>query len=420
MLPGSTGESDPSPSVRYVRTSGTDSLRAIAHDLWKDGRGWILLGVAGGWFLSLGVRLVFPALLPYVREAFSLDLTAAGLLLTVLWLAYALGQFPGGIIGDRLGEGNALVLSTVVSGSMIAALAVSNSALALFATTALFGFSTALFGPARFTILSSVYDRRDGTAIGLTLAAGEAGNTILPVVAGVLAAAVSWRLGFGVTVPLFFCMALVIWRVVPGRTTGATSAVDTLSIETLRYVVRGIAERTILIVTGVHVFLFFVYQGFTGFYPTYLVEVKGLAPSVAAGLFGAFFAVGVLVQPIAGAGGDRFGTRPTLLVVIAVSTVALATLPFVDGFVGIVLVTAVASALLGVTPLTQTFLVNALPDDMKGSGLGLLRTGQIALGATGPLVVGAVADAGYFDRAFLGLAAVSAAGIALCLLVPAD
>jgi MFS family permease len=234
MLPGSTGESDPSPSVRYVRTSGTDSLRAIAHDLWKDGRGWILLGVAGGWFLSLGVRLVFPALLPYVREAFSLDLTAAGLLLTVLWVAYALGQFPGGIIGDRLGEGNALVLSTVVSGSMIAALAVSNSALALFATTALFGFSTALFGPARFTILSSVYDRRDGTAIGLTLAAGEAGNTILPVVAGVLAAAVSWRLGFGVTVPLFFCMALVIWRVVPGRTTGATSAVDTLSIETLR------------------------------------------------------------------------------------------------------------------------------------------------------------------------------------------
>lgn len=420
MLPGSTGGSDPSASFRHVRTPGTGSLRAIAYDLWRDGRGWILLGVAGGWFLSLGVRLVFPALLPYLREAFSLDLTVAGLLLTVLWVAYALGQFPGGIIGDRLGEGNALVLSTVVSGSMIAALAVSNSALALFATTALFGFSTALFGPARFTILSSVYDRRDGTAIGLTLAAGEAGNTILPVVAGVLAAAASWRLGFGATVPLFFVMAVVIWRVVPGRTTGATSAVDTLSIETLRYVARGIAERTILIVTGVHVFLFFVYQGFTGFYPTYLVEVKGLAPSVAAGLFGAFFAVGVLVQPIAGAGGDRFGTRPTLLVVIAVATAALATLPFVDGFVGIVLVTAVASALLGVTPLTQTFLVNALPADMKGSGLGLLRTGQIALGATGPLVVGAVADAGYFDGAFLGLAAVSAAGIALCLLVPAD
>jgi MFS family permease len=418
MLPESTGESDPSSSDRDVRTPGTGSLRAIAADLWRDGRGWILLGVAGGWFLSLGLRLVFPALLPYLREAFALGLTTAGLLITVLWVAYALGQFPGGVIGDRLGEGNALVVSTLVSGSAIAVVAVSNTAFVLFAATALFGFSTALFGPARFTILSSVYDRRDGTAVGLTLSAGEAGNAILPVVAGVLAAAVSWRLGFGVTVPLFFLMALVIWRVVPGRTTGAASAVDTLSFSTFRYVARGIAERTILIVTGVHVFLFFVYQGFTGFYPTYLVEAKGFSPTLAAGLFGAFFAAGVLVQPVAGAGGDRFGTRPTLLAVIVVSTFALALLPFLGGLAPIVVVTVVASALVGVTPLTQTFLVNALPADMKGSGLGLLRTGQIALGATGPLVVGAVADAGFFDGAFLGLAVVSAAGIALCLFVP--
>lgn len=402
-----------------MQRTGITALRTLVRDLWSDGRGWILLGVAGGWFLSLGVRLVFPALLPYLREAFSLGLTTAGLLITVLWVAYALGQFPGGIIGDRLGEGNALVVSTLVSGTMIAVVAVSNTAFVLFLATALFGFSTALFGPARFTILSGIYDDHDGTAIGLTLAVGEAGNAILPVVAGLLAATVSWRLGFGVTVPLFFLMALVLYRVVPGKMTEG-SAVDSLSMETLRYVARGIAERSILIVTGVHVFLFFVYQGFTGFYPTYLVEVKDLSPGLAAGLFGLFFASGVVVQPIAGAGGDRFGTRPTLYVVIAVTTLALAALPFVDGFSGIVLVTIVASALLGVTPLTQTFLVNALPEDMKGSGLGLLRTGHIALGATGPLVVGAVADFGFFNGAFLGLAVVAGAGIVLTALVPDD
>lgn len=402
--------------MQSVRTEG---LRTLAADLWSDGRGWILLGVAGGWFLSLGLRLVFPALLPYLRDAFSLGLTAAGLLITVLWVAYALGQFPGGIIGDRLGEGNALVVSTLVSGTMIAVVAVSNSAFVLFLATALFGFSTALFGPARFTILSAIYEERDGTAIGLTLSAGEAGNAILPVIAGLLAATISWRLGFGVTVPLFFLMAIVLFRVVPGKLTDE-SAVDSLSLSTFRYVARGITERSILIVTGVHVFLFFVYQGFTGFYPTYLVEMKGLSPSLAAGLFGLFFATGVLVQPIAGAGGDRFGTRPTLYVVCGISTLALVTLPFVEGVTSIVLVTVVASSLLGVTPLTQTFLVNALPEDMKGSGLGLIRTGHIALGATGPLVVGAVADVGFFNEAFLGLAVIAAAGIALTALVPDD
>lgn len=402
-----------------MKTDRAHEVRAVAHELWRGGRGWILVGVAGGWFLSLGVRLIFPPLLPYIQETFSLGLTTAGLLLTVLWVAYALGQFPGGIAGDRLGEGNALVVSTLVSGVTIAVIAVSNAAWMLFAATALFGFSTALFGPSRFTILSAIYEERDATAVGLTLSAGEAGNAILPVVAGSLAAAVSWRLGFGATVPLFFLMAFVLFRVVPGSVTEG-NAVDSLSRSTIGYVVRGIAERTIVLVTGIHLFLFFVYQGFTGFFPTYLVDVKGFSPTLAAGLFGLFFVAGMVVQPIAGASGDRFGTRPALLAVGLVSTIALLALPFLEGFWGIVLVTIVASVLLGVTPLTQTYLVNALPDDMKGTGLGLLRTVQIALGATGPLVVGAIADLGHFDGAFLLVAAVAGVGTVLALLVPVD
>lgn len=397
--------------LRLVFRGG--DLRAMVSDLASDGRGWVLVAVAGGWFLSVGVRLVFPALLPYLRETFSMSLTVAGLLVTSLWVAYAMGQFPGGIIGDRLGEGNALVVSTVVSGTTVALVAAATSAPLLFAATIAFGFSTALFGPARFTILSSIYDDREGVAVGLTLAAGELGNAALPVAAGLLAAAVSWRLGFGVTVPLFFAMAVVLFRAVPGRLSEG-SAVDSFSVATLRYVARGIAKRHILLVTGIHVFLFFVYQGFTGFYPTYLVETKEFSPSLAAAFFGLFFVAGVVVQPLAGFGSDALGSRRALAVVIGVSTASLAALPFVHGLAGIAAVTVVSSALLGATPLTQTYLVNAVPADMRGSGLGLLRTGHIALGATGPVFVGAVAERGHFDAAFLGLAGVAAIGILLC------
>ena len=378
----------------------------------------MLVAVAGGWFLSLGVRLIFPALLPYLRDAFGLGLSAAGLLVSALWVAYAVGQFPGGVLGDRLGEGNALVASTAVSAVAIALVAAANSVWTLFAGTVAFGLVTAVYGPARFTIISSIYDERDGTAIGLTLSAGEVGNVILPVTAGTLAAAVSWRLGFGFVVPLFVAWTVVLWAVAPGRPGSGEAAADSLSRETLRRFVEGVAERSILLVTGIHLLLFFSFQGFTGFYPTYLVEMKGLAPRTAAGLFGLFFAVGVVVQPLAGAGGDRFGARRALFVVIAITAVALAALPFAEGTVTLALVTVVASVMVGATPLTQTFLVHALPDDMKGSGLGLLRTGYIALGATGPFVVGVLADAGYFDAAFWLLAALAAVAFALCWTIP--
>ncbi len=400
-----------------VPQSTFNEFRSVGSELWSGGRGWILVGVAGGWFLSLGVRLVYPALLPYIREAFSLGLTTAGFLLTVLWIAYALGQLPGGIIGDRLGEGNAIILSTIVSGLAIATVALSTHTWVLFLATTFFGFSTATFGPARFTILSAIYDKRDGTAVGLSLSAGEAGNATLPVIATVLATTVSWRLGFGVTVPLFFLMALVLYKVVPAQlTTG--SAVDSLSIDTFRYVVRGVSERTVLIVSGIHLALFFVTQGFTGFYPTYLIEAKELSPTLAAGLFGLFFVTGIFVQPLAGAGGDRYGHRRMLIAVALVATLSLVALPFVDSFAGLVGLTIVASTLLGATPLTQTYIVNHLPADMRGTGLGLLRTSYIALGATGPLVVGIIADVGYFDEAFLGLAAVAGAGILLARYMP--
>ncbi|SEW30710.1 MFS transporter [Natrinema salifodinae] len=400
-----------------MKTERISRFRTAAHELWSDGRGWILVGVASGWFLSLGVRLVFPALLPYIRASFSLNLTGAGLLVTVLWTAYALGQFPGGIVGDWVGEGNALLASTVCSGLAIAVVAASWTPALLFAATAVFGFSTALFGPARFTILSAIYDDRDGTAVGLTLSAGEAGNAVLPAGAGVLAAGLSWRAGFGITVPMFLLVAVLISRVLPGQVSSRTDSYS-LSLSTLRYAVGSIADRLILLISSIHFLLFFVYQGFTGFYPTYLVEVKDLSPSVAAMLFGWFFVVGIAVQPLAGAGGDRFGVRPMLFVVAGVSAGSLFALPLVDGPVALALVTTVASTLLGSTPLTQTYLVNQLPADAKGTGLGLLRTVYIGLGATGPFVVGTAADQGYFNEAFFGLAVIAGIGIAASLFLP--
>jgi len=70
-------------------------------ELWSGGRGKVLTAVAGGWFLSVGVRMIYPVMLPSLRSAYGLNLTTAGLLLTVLFLAYAFGQFPGGVLADR-------------------------------------------------------------------------------------------------------------------------------------------------------------------------------------------------------------------------------------------------------------------------------------------------------------------------------
>lgn len=402
----------------------TESARNVVGDLWQGGRGWILIGVAGGWLLSMGVRIVFPAMLPYFRSAFDLTLTTSGLLISVMWYAYALGQFPGGVLGDRLGGRTILVASTLISTVTILLVALAWNSYVLFVSTAFFGFGTALYGTTRFTILTDVYSKRDGTAVALTLAAGDIGNAGLPLVAVGLASWYSWRVGMGFAVPLFLIMSLFLWYFVPGGSlrydgSGQVSRdTETESSASLRYILTNILVGPILIATAVQFLGFFAWQGFTSFFVTYLVQAKGFATGTASTLFGFFFLLGLFVRPVAGTSHDTLGPRRTLLIILSLITAGLASLSFVQGFIPLVIITAVLSSLLGFTPTTQTFIANALPSDMKGSGLGLLRTSHMLFGATSALFVGYIADLGYFDEAFLVLAGASGMALLLSLFLP--
>lgn len=393
-------------------------LRRKLRTVWKDGRGQILVAISGGWFLSMGVRLAYPVLLPSLREAYSLSLTAAGFLLGVLWLAYAIGQLPGGILADRIGEGRVLVASTVISAGVIVFVATASSAPVLFASTALFGFGTALYGVSRFTALSEIYPDNDGAAIGVTMAAGEAGNVTVPALAGLIAATVTWQLSFGVTVPMFILVACGLWLFVPDRTSGETSAVDTVSLEAVRYVFAEITRSRILLVGLLQILGYSIWQAFTGFYPTYLIEVKGFSSSLAAGLFALFFTAGIVVQPLAGNAYDRIGLNRVLPMIMGLTMVGMLLLPFVQWFWAIVAVTILLSSLLGQATVTLSYITAVLPRDMQGTGLGAIRTVYMGLGAASPVLFGAFADRGYFDEGFVVLAAVAGAVTVLSLRIP--
>ncbi|PSP47226.1 MFS transporter, partial [Halobacteriales archaeon QH_7_69_31] len=169
-------------------------------------------------------------------------------------------------------------------------------------------------------------------------------------------------------------------------------------------------------VVAVQVSLSFLIQGFASFYPAYLTTTKGLSPEVAATLFGAFFALGAVVQPAAGALMDGVGVRPTLLGCLGTCLAALWALPFVDGLVPIAVLTALFATWNGTIVVTQTYIADTLPAALQGTGFGTLKAAWMLLGATAPLVVGVMADAGLFDEAFMLLGAVGGVGLAVAAL----
>ena len=388
------------------------SIKRELTALWGDGLGKSLVVIATGWGLLLGTRMVYPMLLPHFRESFDLSLAVAGLLVTILWLGSAVGQLPGGILADRYGERRCLSAGALSVAVALVFVVTAPSAVVLFVATGVIGLGQSLYPIARITILSKLYPDRLGSALGATMATGDLGQMLLPPIAGALAATFMWQVGLAVLIPPIVLLGLLLWLVLPAQS-GADSAVDALSTDTVRYVLAELRRPNMVFMSSLLFLYILVWQSFTGFYPTYLIEVKGLPVSRAALLFSLFFAIGVVVKPLAGAAYDRIGFRGSLIGVLVGPFVGFLALPSADSLWALVVVTALISTMLGSGAITQSFLAESFAEDMRGTGLGAVRTMAATLGAAGPVLFGIVADRGYFDEGYLLLAAILSAVILL-------
>ncbi|ADJ14019.1 MFS transporter [Halalkalicoccus jeotgali] len=396
------------------------SVRREASGLWAGGTGKLLIVIACGWGLLNGTRMIYPVLLPYLSAEFDLTLTTAGLLVTLIWLGYAIGQVPSGVLADRRGERAVLTAGVAIVAVSLVLVVFAPSAFALFVATGFVGLGLSLYPVARITVLSDMYPDRIGRALGVTMAMGDIGQTVLPPVAAAIAAAVAWQAGLGFIVPPLLAVVLALWVTLPaGTTTPGDESVDDgpngigEALATLRH--------PTLLTMGIILFLYIgTLQTFSAFYPIYLTDQKGLSSTAASVLFGLFFAIGVVAKPLAGTAYDRIGIRRSLPIVLAGAVVGFAILPLVERLVSLVAVTVLISTMLGSGAITQSYLSDTIPAEIQGTGLGLIRSSAAMLGATGPVLFGAVADRGYFNEAYFVLAALVGAITLLTLRLPRE
>ncbi|MFB6068604.1 MAG: MFS transporter [Halobacterium sp.] len=400
-----------------VRRAGRSVVRTVGA-LRGEGRGWIVLAVAAGWLLVLGTRVVLPALLPQVTAAFDIDNATAGVVVSLVWGGYAVTQFPAGLLADRIGERRTLVTSVVLTVVAVAAFALAPTFLLFVAGGVLFGLATGIYAPPRVTVLAKVFEESEGSALGVTFAAGNVGAALLPVVAGVLAVTVGWRWGFGfVALPL--CLVAVgLWVFLPDDAGDTESGFSAPPRDVAHRLADVATHRAFLLAWVSMTLVLFTYQGITAFLPTYLIEVKGLSQGVASAVYGLFFASGATCQYLAGSVSDRFDETRVLAAIAGFGVLTLAALPFVDGLVGLAAVSVLLGSRLGLGSVGNGYVADILPADVRGSGYGLFRTFYLAVGATGSMFVGLLASRDLFDEAFLALAAVTALAALLYTRLP--
>lgn len=357
----------------------------------------------------MAARLVISPLVPGISDTFEVSNSAIGIVLSLMWAAYAFSQFPSGILADRFGE--RAVILTALGGTTVASILLSISPSFLFFAimVVLLGSVAGLHYSVATTLLTRVFSET-GRAIGIHVAGGPLAGIIAPIVAASTATLFGWRtallIGAVIALPTFAAFALFIQPTDPRRPDQPMR--DQLKLEGLISLVRQpeIAYTLVLAVIGA-----FCWQAAASFLPAFLAEGRGFSAQSAGLLFSLFFAIHALSQPVIGSLSDRYSRDSIVAGVMMAGFVGYGTLALFEKDTFLIAAVIITGTSMSWGAPVQSRFMDVLSDAERSAGFGLIRTVYMIVGSSGSVVVGATSDILGWSSSFGLLSLLMGAGL---------
>jgi predicted MFS family arabinose efflux permease len=346
-------------------------------------------------FLVNLARVVFAPLVGQFIVVFDVGEATAGTIATLVWLGSALPRLPAGWLLTRVPRHRVVLGTGVVLTGASLFTAAADTVVTVGAGALLMGLSSGVYFVAANPLVSELYPERVGRAMGTHGTASQvAAVAAAPLVT--LALVVSWRVAFvGIGVAAFL-VTLVL--VVTARRTDLPDAgvAD-------RDLLAGIRREWRLIAVGVVILgaTGFVWQGLFNFYELYM-RTKGLSPTMAKNMLTVVFAAGVPAFVVSGRLADRLPHVPYLLGVVAAFAASVLLLTRTTGLLALLVVTAVVGYIIhSLFPAMDTFLLDTLPDETRGSAYAAYSGAMMLTQAGGSSAVGTLVEGGLaYDAVF--------------------
>lgn len=390
---------------------------------------WFALGLLWvAYFLLQGTRQIYGATLPQIRADFGVDDLRMGAVASVFFFAYAAVVPLGGFAADLFRRKWVIVLGTAlfVSGVFLASFA-SSVGLLILTYGILNGVGQSLVPTSSTSVIQQLHAESRATALSVYQLAAYAGIILCSISSGYLGSLGpgGWRLsfqifgGFGI---LWVVVLVVFLREPPAA--AAASAVRPKAVRALKEGFLALVTKpSAVLMTFAFGLSNFGDIGFRTWMPTFLQEGLSLAPARAAFHAVIWFYIGGFLGILAGSRlsdvwkrRGRIGARLdcnliglvlcalfVCLVVrlsgsLAATVAALAAYGFVHGFYD---ANFIASFYEVIVPRYRT------------SAYGLYACGAFALGASAPVVLGALRQSFPMTTAFATLGGFYLAAAAL-------
>ena len=161
----------------------------------------------------------------------------------------------------------------------------------------------------------------------------------------------------------------------------------------------------------VEVVLFLILAGVVGagvasmiaFIPLYLIDERGIDPTLAAAMLAIIYSAGIWAAPLGGLLSDRLGRLRVTVVLALLTGPAFIALLFVPPGFGLVVLLMTLGAMMFVKmPTAEAYIAGAVPPDRRATVLGVYFFSGIEVGAVLTPIIGRALDTYGFRAAFAG------------------
>ena len=376
-------------------------------------------------FLVNFPRVAFAPMLDALAAAF--DVTSqgkVGLIATLVWLGSALPRIPTGWVLTRVARHRVILATGVVLTAAATFTTFAWSLNSVYVGSLLMGLASGPYFISANPLVSELFPERVGRALGVHGTASQVAAVAAPLFVGAVLAATwlvvpfaRWRLVFA-AIAVFAAATTVVSYLVSRR----VELPDAGSAD--RDLLAAARAQWPLVVAGV-VFLGgtgFVWNGVFNFYVQYLDVVKDVPRPTGRVLLTGIFAAGVPAFWLTGRIADRVSHVPLILAILAGFAILLATLTVVTGLYAVIAVSLLLGYVIhSLFPAMDIYLLDALPDEHRGSAYALYSGTMMLVQSAGSVVLGTMNDLGVtFTQAFQGYAVALAALLVVLLALHAN
>lgn len=363
-----------------------------------------LLGAAGMFATMYSTQ----AILPELSREYGVSPSRAGLSISVVVLAVALGAWVWGPVSDRVGRTRAIRLASWLLVLPTLGVALAPTFELLLACRALQGLCMpGLLAVAAPYVVEALVPRVGARAMGWYVTSLVAGGLVGRVGVALLAGLVGWRVAIGLLVALPLAAALGMRGSLPD----SAPPVRTGSL------LRSLANRRLFGVAVAGGAIFFTFVG-TFTYVVYRLEAPPYSYGTSAASLVFLLWIGGAVGPLAGRAADRHGWRRLAVAMLALAAAGVGLTLFSWLPLIVVGLACVAMAMFAGYTATQLGVSDVARSD-RGAASALYFSTYYGAGALGAYVPGLAWEQwGWRGVALLGVAALALAASALALAGP--